>query len=836
MDSPAARMPSGVRREAMALRATEEWVKRRLRLREEEEERLADVRSLFLPGSCEEKITHLGKSLKNFTRLKILDLSRNSLISLEGIQHLVHLEKLNLYYNNIAVLKDIFLLRNLGALTELDLRLNPVAKNEADYRLFIVHMLPNLRTLDDRPVRDSERKAALMNFRTDQAHEFHEYTAQEAENVSRKSQDPYNASGASADVVEEDGVQGEDSKRHTEGMRAVKAEGQQRKWPAAGGQDRPRHPRAEFTGSLGKKYSELDKDDEAVLNLIAKCNLDMNVPARITGSVKCIPEAELRSLQGIHKIDDARSQESLARNTSHATRSWPVNASKGVVNPQRKSSVECQAVNEDYQSLPNVSCPRSRTIACNTDVTPRPSRVTFADEKTCKFSAMDLNLKFQDEAEAYHRVTTRSHFTPHPGSMRNHSAALHQLPRSIAPCTSTGAMPSSVMNEEKQREQGQPTSMAHSHPTAVLKLHGGQPITAPSSTSSLHNQVDEPHVRRLSVSPRSYGPDRRYSDASNRCYERIQSIPCEALAPECPTIDQNFFNPNLMKSLLDLVDRYWNGFKSLHCNEKFLSKYFDAVACFDKYMFVSMDRCCFAQLLVLFDVAGSGQIASDIYSEDLEAFNHLYFGAINIHRDVCTDPVPEVNYNLLCLTDIKGEVVALSSEKIKILQDDTSDLKAEIKSLENCLCQQKQQYTEELEVMKNHLNQSMDDKNQLQNLLKKVEQKSHNVTNCTNLQVEELKNHNQQLCNEIDSLKHQAQCYLKIQELTDKLQESHRSLVCTNEHLLRELSEMRARHKADVDQLHWSYIQLKKSVEKSTRNVAMTGCLPSGRDMDNRRR
>ncbi|XP_032872459.1 centrosomal protein of 72 kDa isoform X5 [Amblyraja radiata] len=654
MDSPAARMLSGVCGEAMALRATEEWVKRRLSL---EEERLADVRSLFLPGSCEEKITHLGKSLKNFTRLKILDLSRNSLISLEGIQHLVHLEKLNLYYNNIAVLKDIFLLRNLGALTELDLRLNPVAKNEPDYRLFIVHMLPNLRTLDDRPVRDSERKAALMNFRTDQAHEFHEYTAQEAENV------------------------------------------------------RPRHPRAEFTGSLGKKYSELDKDDEAVLNLIAKCNLDMNVPARITGSVKCIPEAELRSLQGIHKIDDARSQESMARNTSHATRSWPVSASKGVMNPQRKSSVECQAVNE--------------------------------------------------------------------GSMRNHSAAQHQLPRSIASCTSTGAMLSSVMNEEKQREQDQPTRMAYSHPTAVLKLHGGQPTTAPTSTASLHNQVDETHVRRLSVSPRSYGSDRRYSDANNRCYERIQSIPCEALASECPAIDQNFFNPNLMKNLLDLVDRYWNGFKSLHCNEKFLHQ--------------------------------AGKIMSAM-QEDM--------------------------------------MVKQSSEKIKILQDDTSDLKAEIKSLENCLCQQKQQYTEELqalsmqltqaqrdtEVMKNHLNQSMDDKNQLQNLLKKVEQKSHNVSNCTNLQVEELKNHNQQLCNEIDSLKHQAQCYLKIQELTDKLQESHRSLVCTNEHLLRELAEMRARHKADVDQLHWSYIQLKKSIEKSTRNVAMTGCLPSGRDMDNRRR
>ena len=30
---------------------------------------------------------------------------------------------------------------------ELDLRLNPVTKNELDYRLFVVHMLVNLRKL-----------------------------------------------------------------------------------------------------------------------------------------------------------------------------------------------------------------------------------------------------------------------------------------------------------------------------------------------------------------------------------------------------------------------------------------------------------------------------------------------------------------------------------------------------------------------------------------------------------------------------------------------------------------------------------------------------------------
>lgn len=36
---------------------------------------------------------------------------------------------------------------NAFVVQELDLRLNPVTKNEPDYRLFIVHTLPNLRRL-----------------------------------------------------------------------------------------------------------------------------------------------------------------------------------------------------------------------------------------------------------------------------------------------------------------------------------------------------------------------------------------------------------------------------------------------------------------------------------------------------------------------------------------------------------------------------------------------------------------------------------------------------------------------------------------------------------------
>ncbi|GCB60681.1 hypothetical protein scyTo_0009217 [Scyliorhinus torazame] len=243
----------------MALLVTEEWIRRRVELKEQ---RLADVRSLFLPGSYEEKITHLGKSLKNFTRLKTLDLSRNSLVTSEGIQHLIHLEKLNLYYNKIASLKDIFLLRNLSSLKELDLRLNPVSKNESDYRLFVVHMLPNLRRLASKYVYNEKIHAGAMFL------DVHHVM-----------------------------------------------------WP--------RHPRAEFVNSLTKKCSELDEDDEAVLNLIAKCGWDLNKPPGVTGSAKSVPEAKLHNLQGIREIDDgARNQEPTIRNTLQSTRSLPVNIPK----------------------------------------------------------------------------------------------------------------------------------------------------------------------------------------------------------------------------------------------------------------------------------------------------------------------------------------------------------------------------------------------------------------------------------------------------------------------------------------------------------------------------
>ena len=67
----------------------------------------------------------MDSSLINFTRLVNLDLSRNALLSLDGLNHLRHLESINLYYNNVGELEHLFKLRSNKKLNTIDLRLNP---------------------------------------------------------------------------------------------------------------------------------------------------------------------------------------------------------------------------------------------------------------------------------------------------------------------------------------------------------------------------------------------------------------------------------------------------------------------------------------------------------------------------------------------------------------------------------------------------------------------------------------------------------------------------------------------------------------------------------------
>nr|XP_061789638.1 centrosomal protein of 72 kDa-like [Nerophis lumbriciformis] len=149
---------------------TEEWIMNKLGL---PHKRLGDVRSLSLPGNYKQKIGSLGNGLANFGRLKSLNLAHNSLVSVEGVQHLKQLNILNLYYNCIPSIKEVKVLFELPALRDLDLRLNPIAKIEPHYRPYVVHAMDNLRKLDGYPVKHFERQAAKKQFSQQSKSECH---------------------------------------------------------------------------------------------------------------------------------------------------------------------------------------------------------------------------------------------------------------------------------------------------------------------------------------------------------------------------------------------------------------------------------------------------------------------------------------------------------------------------------------------------------------------------------------------------------------------------------------------------------------------------------------
>jgi hypothetical protein len=60
--------------------------------------------------------------------LQRLDLSRNAVQSLAGLDGLPSLRSLNLYYNRVACLDEVWWLHRLPALESLDLRLNPATQ------------------------------------------------------------------------------------------------------------------------------------------------------------------------------------------------------------------------------------------------------------------------------------------------------------------------------------------------------------------------------------------------------------------------------------------------------------------------------------------------------------------------------------------------------------------------------------------------------------------------------------------------------------------------------------------------------------------------------------
>ncbi|XP_072013306.1 centrosomal protein of 72 kDa-like isoform X4 [Amphiura filiformis] len=686
----------------MTLTISENWIRERVQLRENAD----DVRSLALPGTYHEKVTHLGNALLSFCRLKHLDLSRNALQSLDGIQHLTMLEKLNLYYNNVATLKELYKLRHNTLLEEVDLRLNPVTKNEPDYRLFMVHMLPNLRKLDDRSIRDSERKAALMHFNTDQASELTEHPPQVIQVAT----------------------------------------------------DKQSIPRADYVKSMAKKSTALDDDDCEILDLIARTG-DLNLPQPISGSTASYPQARKHTLEEMRLMDQNERPNRIPNDSPSRRHTTNQDETQSPTQGGYRTQYATHGYNgidprigsdgEEMDPLMNAGGTQSRTQD-TTHPRQNPSQgrekvqVQFSDNvETRLIEGHDSNLRFTDESKAYTAYTSRGHFTPHPGLSGN----------------------------QTQDQQA-----------ALSSRNSGQPnLTVPPVTPSNQNMPNGSHDQYASQS----GPTRDVFSEPPPVQRTIEETPerkeetLSSNQKQDAGVDQHQF----IEKLLNLVDRYWNGSKSLHRHAKFQSQAQSLMSNF------------------ITEVTTNSQQETDRLHQDVARFaqeNVSLRNQLASHRS---------NNNASARSQIDQSKLQLSLEQA---QQDVNALKHQLQ-----LSMQENQRLQET-LTSTPVYESVPQPPQpTTNNIAINQQVDKEMLNTLETEVESLQRDNV-------TLKLQLKHFTQLQELAAMLQESHKSLVTTNDHLLKELDESKLRHGEEVKQLHWSYGELKRTMEL-TGNSALSG-------------
>ncbi|KAL0628965.1 Centrosomal protein of 72 kDa, partial [Plecturocebus cupreus] len=650
---------------------------------------LAELRSLSIPGIYQEKFTHLGHSLMSLTGLKSLDLSRNSLVSLEGIQYLPALESLNLYYNCISSLAEVFRLCSLTELVDVDLRLNPVVKAESDYRLFVVHLLPKLRQLDDRPVRESERKASQLHF-------------------------------ASEDSL--------DSKESI---------------PAALKVGRPHHPGARGTEASAKQSLLMDADDEAVLNLIAECQWDLGRPPRSTSSSQKECKAyscgsqEVESCyvaQAGFKLADSDDPPALA-----ASGSWTAE-SRHLLSPQ---SLQYQCGDSGTQGQ------ESRWGSCRGCCAEKVAR-------SRPFGVCPPQPQHAAEPEASRARGTHARFTPHPDSVDTEDSASSQkldLSAEMAP----GPLP----GPGKCRKQRMPGGrfQVFSEQKCLGCLEGTHGSCKPEESLSRQNSSESRSGRTLSQPEAVETEEQR----SRGVTDAAEPSPRSHSAPPGKKTD---LQAALLETLVDLVDRSWGGCRSLRSSKAFLAQ--------ARHILSSAEELTAAQ-------DGSAVVGEDVSSPALES------------------------------KSLQSRLAEQQQQHALEMREVTAELR---------------RARRELNDLRQHLDTSLEENSGLKSLLfsMKKEVKNADAAATLNLQIAGLQTSVTRLCGEIVELKQHLEHYDKIQELTQMLQESHSSLVNTNERLLQELSQVRAQHTAEVEQLHWSYKELKKTMALFLHGSAGPGC------------
>ncbi|XP_046572402.1 centrosomal protein of 72 kDa-like [Haliotis rubra] len=653
----------------MALTLTEDLIRSRVSL---SHDNLEDVKSLSLPGTYHEKIVGIGNSLRKFSRLKCLDLSRNALDNLEGLENLKLLEKLNLYYNNINSLEELKRLQMNTSLKELDLRLNPITRSEPDSRLYLIHMLPSLQKLDDRGVRDRERQAALIHFSSSQATEMTHHPPE-----------------------------------HDPPKKAT-------------------HPRAEFVNKLQKRPTVLDDDDVAVLDLIAHTGGDLAQPRPLTGSAARQDKAEEYTLDGLKSLGSDKLNQTDPDRESRSDKAAGGRRPRASSLPEEADDV-MSTYRKRYPNIPSVS---------------------DGDRGAERMKRVDPNLEYADETDAYTKYRSHGYFTPHPGAADEDDLEVSQVP------TERESYPEPP---RMQRERG-------SEAEQRLK-QAGQNHQRNDSAPRQNAEIEET-LQQLGI-PKDLPQDPRQTQEENSIKVRLEENPQ---------------GRELLFRLMDLVDRYWNGTKSLHKNAKFKGL---ALNLLEKVMM------------------GSGSVHAQAQREVL----HL-----------------------------RDQLQRMKDDNI-VLRDRDARHKATLEGSsanETHLKKSLQKAYQDVETLRDQLDKYVSENRRLGKKLDSQDTlssyqggaaSSMSVVNQT--QLDDLQRQNDALQREIEGLRGRLKQFAQMQELANMLQDSHKSLVQTNDHLLKELSDTRHRHSEEVNQLHWSYDQLKKTMSyiPSHNNSSMSAAL-----------
>nr|XP_054771034.1 centrosomal protein of 72 kDa-like [Lytechinus pictus] len=658
------------------------------------------------PGTYQEKIGGLGNALSSFIRLKHIDLSRNALQSLQGLHHLKALEKLNLYYNNISSIQELKRLRHNTSLQEIDLRLNPVTKNEPDYRLYLVHMLPNLRKLDDRSVRESERKTALLHFDTDQAMSMTEHTA-------------------------------------PQGLEPLRGE----------------LPRTKHVRGLGGRTA-IEEDDSDLLDLLSRTNGDLSRPRPVTGSNVTNPSVDVQLTQDYQR---AYSQRTPPRRKAESSPS-----SRGVERDRSLYQTDTETV------LPELTI--DSLLPLNTSA---------ASDSTGSLLGADPLDQLNDSNLSTGLSPLRLPDAP----------LLHEDPLTLHDDLSSQTDTNSVVDDlTKYSDLWQPSHSLLEERKAFEQEH--KDLLSPTDTNSLINgDVANLGKGRLSFSPVEerrkldfdtfsedssfIGPDKEMTSSSSSLSRSIVSQSQRQL------VSQNSLSPGTATSKGSSLIKAGDIYTSIMSQTRI-----SRARTRGRSRSASPDKSPLS-------VAASTGSRLTSPSRSQEPSQHLSDRERSQQQQRSR---VEVNYpeqevrgrvdSNLKFTD-ESDAYAAYSSKVNFTPNPKAGTRTDFSS------------SYDLHPVSG-VGETFDDPPPVQRNVKQ---------NGTTPSSNEPKRGQEKLEQENEKLKVQLKHVSQLQELATMLQESHKSLVTTNDHLLKELEETKQRHMEEVKQLHWSYNQLKQTMD-----------------------